>query len=431
MSYANYDLKSEEEMSAAQQDAKKRMQSIFDDEDAELIYESHSRWGARGEYPVWTSSTYPKPLKVFRKKIPSKYLKSYRRLVSTMNSSQEEHLKKTVQGWSDDQLSLLIEKSENLDSYSFLAGIRILAGEHAYLKAKKHASDFYSSEIKEEKSEGAGPEESSQDWKTLQSRVHDLPYELFETIKSRTLEGALLGNIELDLTSQPLDARKCIRNQINTPLLSLDKATCQEHKDRIWAENLWIIPSGPVNTGGMHTIPHITRYLAQIPQEHLSKMSRLKVCFTREDYFHSGQSQKSSLEGFCDEWLLFMRLPNHAVRDHQQQKLCDTWLDKVDFIAHILDPQLPNRPPLKELILDFKDTRGPDGVFYGARLAMYLPFYTKGWENRKPLFNKDIVKVEAHTPAAAENIRRILVDKKYRWDVYDSQEEDEEFWPTM
>ena len=225
MSYANYDPESEEEISAAQQDAKKRMQSIFDDEDAELMYESHSRWGARGKYPVWTTSTYPKPLNLFRTMIPSNYLKSYDRIVSTMNSSQEEYLKKTVQGWSDDQFSLLTEKLEHLDPSNLPAGIRILAGEYASLKAKKYAPDFYTSKIKERKIEGVGPEESSQDWKIMQSRVHALPPDLFQMVKSWTLEGALLGDIELDLTSQPLDARKCIRNQVNTPLLSLDRAT--------------------------------------------------------------------------------------------------------------------------------------------------------------------------------------------------------------
>ena len=420
MPTAKYDPKSEVEMPAAQQDAKERM-----DEDADLVYETHRRWGAVAKHPVWTTSTYPKTMTLFRSKIPSEYLKTYNRLVSAMSNSQQAYLKNTVQEWSDDQFSLLTEKMKDLNIHEFLSGIRILAGEHAYLKAKKYTSDLQLPQIKEKKL--AGPEESSQDWKMLQSRIHALPTELFRMVRSWTLHYALLADIEIDLTSRPLSARKCIRDQINIGLLKLlDRDDVQEYKDRIWTENLWIIPSGPITSDMRYPTTHMDIFFSQIPETHCSKISRLKVSFTRQDYFYLDHFQKAKLQGFYDEWVLFMSMSDLQDRNFPFHMLCDIWMSKAALVARILDLRFSSSLSLKKLILDFKDARGPDDVLCGARIAMYLAVRLT-----LPPLNGNMVVVEAHTPGAAENIRRIIIDEDYRHDVADLRESIQRLWPEM
>lgn len=426
MSSAYYGYDSEMEMSTSQQNANERVLSTCsEDEGADLIYPTHSRWGAKEKYPVLTTRTYPKTLELFRAKLPAVYSDFYDTVVAGMSKSQKTHLEQTVRGWSDDQFELLTEGSMDLVSYEFGAGIRILAGEHAYLKAKKYESDFNSPETKKQiESERAGHEESSQDWKMLQSRIHALPPELFRMVKDWTLGGVFLADVEAKLNSRPLKARKCIREQLNIGLLSqLDRASYQAYKDRILVENLYTLSSGGMTTGNTNATTHpqhICQFFAQIPTAQRSKISRLKVCFTQQDYFYLEPIKKAKLEGFCDEWLLFMLQPYLEGRGIPFHMLCDSWIGKADFLTYIVDPDFPMALPLKELILDFNDAWGPDGVFFGARIAMYLP-----------ILEKELVIVEAPTLEAAEKIRRILVDYKYRVDVISKREEYGQFHPSI
>ena len=298
MSSAYDDSDSEIEMSAsARQNSKKRMWAIFEDEDAELIYENHSHWGIRGKYPLWTTSTYPKTLTLFRTKIRNQLLPEYDRILATLSKAQKEHLEETIKGWSDDQFSLWTEKVEWIDTRWFDHSIRILAGEHAYLKAMKYPSDKTPPKTtpKEKHDMDTGPEESSEDWKTLQSRVHALPPELFQMVKSWTLDGAFLADIEVDL-SQPLDACKDTRASLNISALGLiDKASHQAYHDRVWAQNLWIIPAGRITT---NNVDDISLYFKQIPRHVRSKISRLKVSFSAQDFY---EPRNPELEGYYNK----------------------------------------------------------------------------------------------------------------------------------
>ena len=409
-------------MSTGEQDSNENILSICpEDEGADLIYPTHSRWGAKGKIPVLTTSTYPKTLDLFRAKIPNREVHFYDIIIAGINKSQKAHLEQTVSGWSDDQFELLTRKFEELNHYQCGAAIRILAGEHAYLKAKKHEADFTSRETKN-KFKQAGPEESSQDWKMLQSRIHALPPELFQMVKSWTFHGMFLADIAVDLNAWPLNARKCIRDQLNI-LSPLDKASYQAYKDRILVENLWTISSGGTTSGSTSPIFHPSRicnFFGQIPRAQRSKISRLKVSFTQQDYFYLEPVRQAELEGFCDEWQLSMFLPHLEDRKIPFHMLCDSWIAKADCLAHILDPIFSVSLRLKELILDVKDAWGPDGIFYGACTALYLP-----------MVETDVVSVEAPTTDAAEKIRRILVDKDYRFDVISKREDFGEYHPSI
>lgn len=384
------------------QDSSNSLDSSSSQED-KLCYPGHSRYGE-----ISNTSTYPKTLGQFRDKVPDALRCLYDKCLSRFTTTEKHHFTNTIQNMSDEQFGLIEKKMERMRVVDLCGGLWVLAGRHAYLKAKNYGPVMKKCEGFLSKPQPApkghpkvneGPEEKSQEWSTLKSRVHALPLELLEQIEALTFDSAFLADIAIN-QSADVNALKCIRDQINVPALGIDRRTRQAFVDRIGSENLLVI-----GAGGMEFVPD---FFKQFPYDIRCKIRRVQLNFARSDFFEPLRKMTPSypyvsgpsLQGHCDEWLLFVELNYKQqprvpfIKDLVFQHLCDTWKDKANWLRSEIYFRV------KEIIFDLTDAFAPDDTFLGTEIARYLP-----------IFPEDMVTVKAPTPELEDEIRHILVDE--------------------